>query len=307
VLRRITHPGPAAAERSTVVPTTLRQASLTLAPGRTLLQAVSEALAAHGAHSAVLQLGTGTLFPFAHVMPALSTSAEHAVYFSARFDAAAPVRLDIATVTVGQRDGQPSLHCHAQWHTADGTRHIGHVLPGDAVLTEAIAAQAWLLDGAAFVAQPDDETRFTLFKPMAVLRSTVATTAAAAAADTGSAAAAEPNTTGERQALAVRLAPNADVCSALEAVCRQHGLRSATVRGGVGSTVGAAFADGRRVLPYVTELLVRQGRVRPDAQGQPVAEIDVSLVDHTGGLAEGRLQRGANPVLVTFELVLQAD
>ena len=37
------------------------------------------------------------------------------------------------------------------------------------------------------------------------------------------------------------------------------------------------------------------------------AEIDVSLVDYTGGLASGRLMRGANPVLVTFELVLQAD
>jgi len=289
VQRRIAHPGPVAASRCSAVATSARRVELSLAAGRSLLLAVSEALADQGARSAVLQLGSGALFPFAHVLPAHSRNAAHAVYFSERFDAAAPVRLDMACVTVGERDGQTSLHCHASWHSADGRRHIGHVLPADAVLTEAISADAWLLDGAAFTAQADDETAFTLFKPVAV--------AATAAGD------AAPR----RPALAVRLAPNADVCSSLEALCRQHGIAAATVRGGVGSTVGAAFDDGRRVLPYITELLVRGGRVRPDAQGQPVAEIDVSLVDQTGGLAEGRLQRGANPVLVTFELVLEPD
>jgi hypothetical protein len=31
----------------------------------------------------------------------------------------------------------------------------------------------------------------------------------------------------------------------------------------------------------------------------------VSLVDYLGGLSEGRLQRGENPVLVTFELLVE--
>ena len=110
-----------------------------------------------------------------------------------------------------------------------------------------------------------------------------------------------------RHALALRIAPNEDLCSALEAACRQHGISSARVRGGVGSTVGAVFDDGRRVEPFVTELLVRRGRVRPGADGQPVAEIDVSLVDHLGGMVDGRLERGANPVRVTFEGVLEPD
>jgi len=105
----------------------------------------------------------------------------------------------------------------------------------------------------------------------------------------------------------LRIAPNEDVCGALEAVCRQHGIHHATVRGGVGSTVGALFDDGRRVEPFVTEVLIRAGRVRPDSRGAPVAEIDISLVDYTGGLADGRLARGGNPVLVTFELVLEPD
>lgn len=288
LIREIRHPGPVATQRRQVAPVGLREVALTLNPGRTLLAAVTEALAAEDAacRSAVLRLGAagqaGSLFPFAWVMPARSKTPAHAVYFSDRFDADAPVHLCDATVTFGQRDGQPFLHCHADWRDARGARRCGHVLPGDAVLTEPMPARAWLLDGAAFEVRPDAETAFTLFQPVA----------------DGSAAA------GQRPALAVRLAPNTDVCTALEAVCQAHGIRAATVRGGVGSTVGATFDDGRVVEPFVTESLVRAGRIVPGADGTPRAEIDVSLVDHTGGMADGRLARGRNPVLVTFELVL---
>ena len=298
-MRRIQHPGPVAKQRADVVAATVREQTLQLQSGRSLLAAVTEALApfsmrntpntpsADNAISAVLQLQPGTLQPFAYVMPALSKTAAHAVYFSDRFDAAGAVLLETATVTVGQRDGQPSLHCHARWLDAEGRRHCGHVLPHEAMLSSPLRASAWLLDGAAFQVMADDETAFSLFKPVA----------------RPSAGGGHPG----RAALAVRLAPNEDVCTALEAICRQRGITHATLRGGVGSTVGAVFDDGHRVEPFVTELLVRQGRVRPGADGAPVAEIDVSLVDHTGGLADGRLARGANAVLVTFELVLELD
>jgi len=35
------------------------------------------------------------------------------------------------------------------------------------------------------------------------------------------------------------------------------------------------------------------------------ATLDVALVDYLGGIAEGRLMRGDNPVLMTMELVLE--
>ena len=35
-------------------------------------------------------------------------------------------------------------------------------------------------------------------------------------------------------------------------------------------------------------------------------DIDVALIDYSGALASGRLIRGDNPVLMTFELVLEA-
>jgi predicted DNA-binding protein with PD1-like motif len=275
-----------AAQRVDAVSASVQPCDLVLQPGRALLHALVDALPA-GTTSAVLRLAGGTLAPFAYVMPALSRTAEHAVYFSDRFDASGPVQLVDASVTFGQRDGAPWLHCHARWTAADGTPHCGHVLPEQAMLAAPVNAQAWLLRGAAFEVVADVETRFTLFKPVP-----------------------RPGhrpDPASRPALAVRLAPNEDVCTALESLCRQHGLASATVRGGVGSTVGALFDDGRRVAPFVTEVLIRSGRVRPGADGGPVAEIDVSLVDYTGGQASGRLARGANPVLVTFELVLEPD
>jgi predicted DNA-binding protein with PD1-like motif len=282
--RSILHPGPLGAQRVDAVPVALHRVDLLLQPGQPLLQALVAALPA-GTRSAVLTLGSGALFPLAYVMPALAKTAEHAVYFSDRFDAAAPVQLHEASVTFGQRDGQPWLHCHARWVAADGTPHCGHLLPDEAVLASPLPATAWLLNGAAFEVVPDAETRFTLFRPVAD----------------------EPARSTAGPAVAVRLAPNEDVCTALETVCRQQGWRGATVRGGVGSTVGAVFDDGRTVEPFVTEVLIRQGRVQPEADGTLQADIDVSLVDYTGGLASGRLARGANPVLVTFELVLEAD
>ena len=291
-MRPIQHPGPAAARRLDVVPARITRCAVTLAAGQPLLAAVAQALAPHGTRSAVLTLHGGRLWPLAFVLPALAKTTEHAVYFSDRFEADGPVTLGFAAVTFGQHNDRPWLHCHALWTAADGTRHCGHLLPDEAMLATPMAATAWLLDGAEFQVVTDVETRFSLFKPVACAAATPLPHPALAAA---------------RPALALRLAPNEDVCTALETACRAHGIRQATVCGGVGSTVGAVFDDGRVVQPFVTELLVQRGRVHTGADGAPVAEIDVSLVDHTGGLADGRLARGQNPVLVTFELVLVPD
>lgn len=279
--RLIVHPGPPAAERVQAVPVTLRHRRLHLPAGATLLQALDV-----DASSAVLRLGAARFEPFAHVLPARSRDGVHAVYFSQRFDAHSAVQMVDACVTFGRHAGQPWLHCHALWHDAAGGAdrlQCGHVLPADARLASPLQADAWLIDGAAFEVQPCAETAFSLFQPKADgARPTAAV-----------------------NALAVRLAPNVDPCTTLEALCRQHGITRAAVRGGVGSTVGAVFDDGRRVEPFVTELLVTDGRVVPDDQGQPSALIDVALIDHSGALHRGRLARRANAVLVTFELVLE--
>jgi hypothetical protein len=52
-------------------------------------------------------------------------------------------------------------------------------------------------------------------------------------------------------------------------------------------------------------MAVRAGAIVSGAGGTLAAQLDVALVDYTGGLAEGRLKRGDNPVLMTVELVLE--
>ena len=103
----------------------------------------------------------------------------------------------------------------------------------------------------------------------------------------------------------MRLRPNQDFAGSLEAFCRQRGIRQARLRGGVGSIIGARFIDGTSLVPFATELAVASGLIAPGASGALEAQLDIALVDYLGDLAEGRLVRGDNPVLMTMELVLE--
>jgi hypothetical protein len=234
------------------------------------------------------------LDPFAYVLPALSRDPAHAVYFSERHQAPGRVQVLAGAITVGRHGGQPWLHGHLDWVELGpdgqpiGQRGCGHVLPHEAIVVRADQPiEAWALEGATFEVVPDEFTRFSLFKPQA------------RAVERGVEG-------GTRPALAIRVPPNVDLCLALEAACRERGITAATLRGGVGSTVGAVFDDGRVVDPFVTEALVRHGRVVTDAiSGELRAEVDLTLIDYLGGRHSGRLARGLNPVLVTFELVLE--
>ncbi|KAF0228314.1 MAG: hypothetical protein FD175_2095 [Beijerinckiaceae bacterium] len=69
--------------------------------------------------------------------------------------------------------------------------------------------------------------------------------------------------------------------------------------------IGARLAGGIEVQNFATEVFIRRGEIAPDKAGQLVAAIDIGLVDYTGGTASGRILRGDNPVLMTFELVLE--
>ena len=282
-MRSIQHFGPRDARRLQAVECRLDQATLTLPGDADLLGALADALARHDARSAVCTLRGGSFSQLGFVMPAPSRDTEHAVYYSERHLPAAPVTLEAGTLTVGLREGRPWFHCHGVWRDAGGRRLAGHVLPDQARIAEPIEASAWLLRGADYVVDRDAETRFDLFQPRA-----------------------RGGATGQgATAFALQVRPNEDIALALEAQCAMRGIRHARVRGGVGSLVGAAFDDGRVVEPFITEVLIHEGRIAPDADGAPRAALDVSVVDHTGGLARGWLRRGANPVLVTFELVVE--
>lgn len=285
IMRSIAHPGLPDTQRICATPVRIRSFDAFLSNGQTLLQAVTEVAEAFGAKSGAFRLNGGGFTSFGYVMPALSKSPEHAVYFSETFYVEGLVSLETASVTYGQRDGRPWLHCHAVWVEPSGRRHGGHLLPDQVVVAEPMQITGVALDGAAFTVCPDAETNFSLFLPVA--------TPMSLSSDSNG-----------RHAYALRVAPNEDLSTALEAFCQSHQIQHATIFGGVGSSVGAIFQDGRVVEPFVTELLIRSGHIVRDDQGQPRAEIDISIVDYKGGLTEGRLAKGGNPILVTAELVL---
>jgi predicted DNA-binding protein with PD1-like motif len=283
-MRSILQPGSPAPERVQWVEARGRAFSFTLEAGLPLLEAARRGFAAAGFAGGVMRASGGALGPFAYVMPALSSTDQHAAFYSDTFRPIGISRLKLATMTLGERDGAPFFHCHALWTEVSGRAGGGHILPEETVVAESFAVEAFGIDGAVFSAALDSDTNFKLFGPVPCV---------VAGAETSS------------RAFALRLRPNQDFAGALETFCRERGIVSAKLHGGVGSTIGARFADGRIVEPFATELAVTYGAIVSGAGGGLEAELDIALVDHLGGIAEGRLMRGDNPVLMTMELVLE--
>ena len=254
----------------------------TLPAGASLLDAL-HALLTDGYDSACLTLAGGGLGPFAYVMPAESPDADHAAFYSATFRPAEETRFETGTVTVGFRDGQPFFHCHAIWTEADGRRGCGHVLPDETVIASPIQVRGAGIIGARFEVHPDGETGYSLLAPVATER-------------------AQPP--GARRAIALRLAPNQDITAALEDAGARAGFDRAEMAGGVGSTIGVHFDAAPPITGYATELLVRHAAICCDGAGPPT-EIDIIVVDLHGTIGAGRLVAADNPVLITFEGLLQ--
>ena len=284
-MRSIKQPGPPVAERIQSVEVRGRAFTFTLEAGLPLLEAARRGFAAQGFASGTLNMRGGALGPFGYVMPALSKTGENAAFYSDIFRPDGITRLKLASMTLGERDGAPFFHCHGLWREADGYISGGHMLPEETFVTEPFEVEAFGIDGAAFTAERDPETNFKLFGPVP---------SAKIGADTTS------------RAFALRMRPNQDFASSLESFCREHGIARAKIHGGVGSTIGARFADGGVIEPFATELAITSGVVKPGASGALEAALDVALIDCTGGIGEGRLIRGDNPVLMTMELVLEA-
>lgn len=284
-MRSIKQPGLPVTERIQWVEVRGRAFSFTLEAGQPLLEAARRGFVAEGFAGGTLNMRGGALGPFGYVMPALSKTSENAAFYSDTFRPEGTTRLKLATMTLGSRDGAPFFHCHGLWREADGRISGGHMLPEETLVAEPFEVEAFGIDGAVFVAEPDGETNFKLFGPVPAEAKGVRTTS---------------------RAFALRLRPNQDFAGSLENFCRENGIARAKIHGGVGSTIGARFTDGNIIEPFATELAITSGEVAPGASGALEATLDVSLIDYTGGIGEGRLIRGDNPVLMTMELVVEA-
>jgi predicted DNA-binding protein with PD1-like motif len=271
---RVIQPGPPIFPRMVAVPCRARRVQTVLQPGRTLVEAVAEALP--GCSGAALELHGGGFGPMHYVWPDYARTAEHAAFYSDLLSPPGETQLEHARMTFGRRDGAPWLHCHGFWTDADGRRSGGHVLPDQAVVSSPISATAFVLEGAAFETQQDSEINFNLLGPVS----------ASAAGE------------GEVDAIALRLRPGVDFADTLQRLVAQHGWSAATIAGGVGSLVGVHFAAGAGFSPRPTELFITDAYIRTDS-----ADITLSIIDHEGTRLSGTLQ-GLHVVLMTMELVL---
>jgi predicted DNA-binding protein with PD1-like motif len=170
------------------------------------------------------------------------------------------------------------------WDDASGTENGGHLFNEKVVVAAPARAQAWGLSNAAMQADFDAETNFTLFQPVPVPMPHKATNG--------------------RRSVIARIRPNEDLLTSIETICEKHGFAAAAIRGSVGSTVGVRFEDGRVVDDIATEVMVLRGAVNTTASG-PRAALEIALIDPRGHVHRGRIQRGANAVLICFELVLE--
>ena len=159
------------------------------------------------------------------------------------------------------------------------------MLPDETVIASPIHARGAGIVGARFEVHPDAETGYSLFTPK----------------PSGT-----PLLRGARPALALRLAPNQDLVTALEQAGARAGFARAVVMGGVGSTIGVHFTAAPPITGYATELLVRHSSICCDGAGGPT-ELDIVVVDLDGSIGGGRLVAADNPVLITFEGLLQPE
>lgn len=279
--RRLQQPGTIAAERFESLEGVGRTFEFILGPGLSLNAAIARQLSKTNLKAAALVLEGGAFAPFHYLMPALSSDGYHAAWYSETFSPAGETRLLNGNATFGERDRAPFIHCHALWVQQDGKRCAGHILAHETIISRPIRATAWGVEEVRMVSEPDEETAFTLFHPLP---------AAPLAA-----------TTGTRTVIA-RVAPNEDIIETVEAICRKHGFAGATLRGGVGSLIGARYADGSTVDDIATEVFVTQGFVAAHAAG---THLEIAMVDTKGNITHGSLLRGENPVCITFELCLE--
>lgn len=269
---RMIHPGPRAAERVQAARTRLVPVAGRLRAGETVMAGVARLFAEAGCPGGVIFLDGVACDPMRYVLPALSRDGSHAAWYSDTFAPEGPVRIKAATASVGQRDGAAFLHCHGSWTAPEGTA-MGHLLPfesrvaQDAPVTGIGARDAW------FDSRPDAETNFTLFQISGGL----------------------PGAAG----LIARVAPGQDVVGTVEALCAGVGWTEAHVHG-LGSIDHILFGDGARVDCLATELRLAGARVETGR-----AHLPIDVVDINGTLFHGVLARGANPVGVTLELLIE--
>jgi len=270
-MRRITQPGPALQPRIDIAQSEGRKIDVVLEPGVALEEAVARATQAFS--SAWLEIRDAPVDALEYVIPAASPDDAHVAWYSDPRGFSGPGQIDHLGMVVGRHRGASFLHGHGLWTPKGAAQAMGHILAQRTILSQPVRASGIGLMGARFERLPDAETNFELFQ-------------AQGGGGTGRFA-------------ALRIKPNQDFATALDAACTALGW-TAVRACGLGSLIGAEFESGEVLDSLPSEFLITDAKVGCD---EPEPEIVIVGVDG-GKILSGRLIRGQNPVLITAEVIL---
>lgn len=295
----VIHAGPRQSPRIVSVPTRHSQHLIDLAAGDDLFASVTGLLESLDVSGVMVEFTEGEFGRIDYVYPAYGPDAEHPMSFTSEFHHDGPAELQHASATVGKKDGVPFTHIHASWLTQEGQVKGGHLLPGTLVGPKGMRLRVFALVDAQQFSEADPETGFFAFAPTA----TDSPASESAQLSASASASAPAFASASAEAVISRVRPGELIDEAIVAICREAGFDSAEVRASLGSTTGAVFLDGTAPWPAV-EFTHLTGSVRGALGDDAKVRLDAEVVDVDGEVHAGRLAIGANPVAVTFELLV---
>lgn len=166
--RTFAHPGPFSSIRiEHMLAAQGRHFRLSLPQGRSIYEAMVEALAGVNVRSASMTLIDGDLQELAYCLAGPGTRGIVATYSAPLFERSA--RFIFGNATLGKAaNGSPVVHCHAVFRTPDGAVRGGHLLTDKCVVgASPIKVVATALDGFDLRISYDEETRMPLLRPNA--------------------------------------------------------------------------------------------------------------------------------------------
>lgn len=282
------HPGVVAADRRTSVVTSSTTRRVRLPAGVRLVDAMAAELESLGATSGQVELFGGSLSRVSYCVPALCQDGTAVATFSPTHEAAVPARLITGSATVGFRDGQRFVHCHATWFDGRGDIRGGHLWPETTIGPGPVQAVVHAFDDVELVNDIDPETRMPVFTPHPHVRD-------------------RPDRPAAARAVISRLAPGVVVDAAVREIMREQGFERASIAGSLGSLVGAVLHRGADALvvagPATEVTLAGEFDLREPAKA--VRQISGMAVDRFGTVHAGQFVDEENIVAVTLELLVE--
>ena len=268
----INHPGRQERERSQVVRGQATRVEVQLQAGTILMDAVATASDDLGCDSALQMLDGLKMGPYNFVKPTMnSPDGKLVAWYSETFHGQSAT-LEHAMASVGRKDGEWFLHCHAVWDSETDNPKSGHLLPFEVTVEQESTIICYAFKGGEFDVTYSEETFFSTFR---------------AKPKTGSI---EIN-----NAALITLSPHEDLGKALPQIANALEFKDCRVLG-LGSLIGADFESGPSMEAAASEVLLL-----PSATP---THLPLHCIGSDWKQYRGLIVPGTVPVCITFELLL---